>query len=246
MKLSDQLEYVANEYLDDRTELFSGDPDELWSAKTVTRYLNEAQRILCRRSWVLIDVGNPTAGVITLRTDKATYPLHKSVLRVLKATPTDTDIPLGHTTDDRLTFLSAVPADPQYWGEAAAYTTPTGRPTVFATDAGSRLLRVYRTPSSVENGLKINLKVARLPSCDLDSAKTGDSPEVPEEWHLAMCGYAAGRCLRHPSLDRGQQGLGRELVAEFMGVVKEARQERERQEMVSERPVFASTTAYQW
>ena len=244
MKLSELLAYTAAEYLDDRTELYEGSTDELWSNKTITRYLNEAQNILCRRSWVLIDTGNLTAGSITLRTDKATYALHKSVLRVFTATPTDTDIPLGRTTDDRLTYLTATPTDPQHWGEAYPYAAATGRPTMFATDAGSRLLRVYRTPSSVENGLKLLLKVARLPCEPLSTTLMEDSPEIPEEWHLSLCTYAAGRCLRHPTADSAQKTLGRELMSEFLTNVQEARQERERQEMAPERPAFASTTAF--
>ncbi len=244
MKLSELLEHTASAFLDDRTDLLAGDPDELWSDKVITRYLNAAQERLCRRSWVLIDIANPTAGVITLRTGKALYPLHKSVLRVYSATPEDTDIPLGRTQDERLRWLPSALTDPQHWGEAFPFTTSQGRPSSFATDAASRVMRVYRTPSTVENGLKLGLKVARLPSCSLDVADKDNSPEIPEEWHLDLCTYAAGRCLQQPSIDSTNRTLARELLAQFEVVVKEARQERERQEAAPERPVFASTTAY--
>ena len=57
MKLSDMLAFTAKEYLDDRTDLLDGEADELWSDTTLVRYFNEAEKRLCRRAWVLQDIG---------------------------------------------------------------------------------------------------------------------------------------------------------------------------------------------
>ncbi len=241
MKLSELLSHTAQEYLDDRTNLLDGDSDELWSDKVITRYLNAAQERLCRRSWVLIDVGNPAAGIITLRTGKGSYPLHKSILRVYEATPEDTSIPLGRSTDERLSW--SIPSAREPFEINTVFIEPTGRPSVFATDRASRTIRVYRTPSAEQDGLRLLLKVARMPSCKLTVTDKNAEPEIPDEWHLELCTYAAGRCLTSVSSDKGNRALGRELLDSFEKTVKEARQERERQEMAPERPEFSSTTA---
>ena len=46
MRLSEMLEYTAQQYLDDRTDLVDGDPDSLWSDEFLVRQFNEGQRRL--------------------------------------------------------------------------------------------------------------------------------------------------------------------------------------------------------
>lgn len=244
MRLDELLEHTRT-YLDDATELLDGDPDILWPDTLIVRYLNEAQRILTRRAWVIIETGVAPAGVITLVTGKALYPLHKSVLRVFDATPTTQTSALGRGTDAQLRNPNPTAGDAFDVGEAAsrAGTTETGAAIAFATDAGSRMLRVYRTPTAAENGTQVVLKVARMPVCYLDVNELTKSPEVPEEWHLELCSYAAGRCLMQPNIDSQSKADGRELLAGFEKLVKEARQERQRAEMGTGRWAFASTTA---
>lgn len=245
MKLSELLEHVGSVYLDDRTQLESGDPDSLWSDAMIVRYLNEAQRILARRAWCIIEYGVAPAGIITLATDKVLYPLHKSVLRVFDATPSTQDAPLGRTEDILLRDPTPPGSDAFDQGEAASLqgidTTTTGATVAFATDAGTRMLRVYPTPSSTENGVVVSLKVARMPINWLNATKPEESPEVPEETHLAMCDYAAARCLLMPNED-GFKPEGRELLKDFYRQVLEARQDRQRAERGSDRWAFSSTT----
>lgn len=241
MKLSDLLDYTAKEFLDDRTDILDGDPDEIWSDTTIVRYLNEAQNRLCRRSWVLVDLGHATAGVIVLKTGVTTYPIHKSVLRIMSATPEDTQIPLGRSTDSRLQF--SVADDPDFFDVNLPYTQTPGRPVAFATDAATRLLRVDRAPSATENGLRLLLKTVRLPSCALSLEDTDAEPEVAEEYHLWLPMYAAGRCLTHPNVDSSAKREGRQFLADFEALVKEARQDRTRAEMAPPKFVYASSTA---
>lgn len=236
------LAYTAKEYLDDRTDLLDGEPDELWSDETLVRYFNEAERRLCRRAWAIIDIGHAAAGTVVLATGKATYKLHKSILAVLAATPTDEDIPLAHRTDAQLT--SQRPPDLDYWDVNRSSVLTPGRPLAISTDAGTRLLRVSPTPSSVENGLKVFLKVARMPVCPLTVDKMDAEPEVDEQWHLdALCKYAAGKALTHPNIDASAKAEGRVLLAEVEATIREARQERERFMAAPPRYLFCSTTA---
>ena len=245
MDLADMLTHTASELLDDRTALVDGDNDDLWSDEYLVRQFNDAQKILCRRAWVIIEYGVAPAGVIVLATGKILYPLHKSILRVFDATPSTQVAPLGRTTDDQLRDPNPSGGDAFDVGENAAReaTALTGATLAFASDAGSRQLRVYPTPTSAQNGVVVSLKIARLPITPLTLDDTGAEPEVPEEFHLALCEYAAGKALTLPNVDSDQKGEGRRLLAEFAETVRQARQERVRAEMGSGRWAFNSTTA---
>ena len=241
MKLSELLEHTAKEYLDDRTDMVDGEADELFSDRVLVRHFNAAQRILCRRAWVITDVGHAQAGIIVLVTDKPTYALHKSVLRVHYGILDGDDAPLLRASDSHLLGYRAV--DMTHFDVNVLSSESTGRPRALATDAGFRLARVYPTPSSTENGTKITLKVARLPVCWLEEGKKDESPEVPEDWHEALCKYAAGRCLTSANVDAAYKVDGRRLLDEFNEDVKEARRDRERAEDSGNRPHFSSATA---
>lgn len=253
MNLESMLEFTAGEVLDDRTDLIEGENDSLWSDSFLVRMFNEAQQILCRRSWVIIEYGTIPAGSITLRTGISLYPLHESVLRVFDGTPTTQAAPLGRTEDAQIRDTSVVtpyPADAfnaVELGSAASLAggsaTLSGAPLAFASDAASRTLRVFPPPTSDQNGLRVVMKVARLPIKELSLDDMDAEPEVPAEFHVAICQYAAGRALVLANTDTDQKPEGRRLLAEFDQIVKEARQERQRAEASSYRWNFSSTTA---
>lgn len=247
MKLEEMLEYTGKEFLDDRTDLLDGDPDELWSDTTLVRYFNEAQRILARRAWCIIETGVAPAGLITLSVDKVIYKLHKSILRVFDATPTTQLAPLGRADDINLRNPYPPSSDAFDIGEQAAIAGNTmsipGAPLAIATDVGTKQMRVSPPPAAAQTGLQVVLKIARLPICDLDKGKPTASPEVGEEFHLWLCDYAAGRCLTMPNVDGSQKTDGRELLAKFEQNVKEARQDRQRANLGGDRWGFSSTTA---
>ena len=235
------LEYTAAQFLDDRTNLVDGDPDEIFSDEFLVRQFNEAQRLLARRAWCIIEEGVAPAGVITLATSVAVYDLHKSVLRVLMVTPSDQAWPLGRTSD--LKLRSPRPFSDTPFDINNLETTETGRPIAFSTDAGTRKMRVFRTPSSTQNGLLLNLKVARLPVNWLTMDDVDAEPEVPEEYHELLCRYAAGRALILPNVDSEFRTIGRDLISGFNDEVKEARQDRQRAELEPAQWGFSSTTA---
>lgn len=247
MKLEELLEQCAKEHLDDRTDLIDGDPDVLWPDTTLVRYMNEAERYICRRAWVLIETGIAPAGHLVLVTGKTIYTLHKSVLRVFDATPSGQLAPLGRADDINLRNPYPPSADAFDVGQAAAIAANTlnipGPPLALASDAGTKQLRVAPTPTSDQNGLIVTLKVARMPICQLDVNKPNACPEIPEEYHLWLSDYAAGRALLQANVDSQSKAEGRELVAKFEQNVKEARQDRQRASLGGDRWVFASSTA---
>ena len=242
MNLEHCLDYIGT-YLDDRTTLVDGDPDGLWSDLTLTHFLNHAQRILCRRAWPIIDEGNPTAGIVVLQNGVAVYPLHKSVLRVYLATPIDQETPLGRFDD--MALRNPIPYLSTSFFDLVVNPTfaAPGRPIGFATDASTRMLRVYRTPSATEDGLVLNLKVARLPIKWLSLDDPDDEPEVPEDWHTSLCHYAVGRALIMPNVDAQMRTEGRQMLKDFDEVVKEARRDRQRAEMSPASWSFDTTTS---
>jgi len=241
MNLAELLKYTAGQYLDDRTEMVDGDGDSLWSDDFLVRQLNEAQRKLARRAWCIIEEGVVPAGVISLVTGVAVYALHKSVLRVYWAMPSDQTWPLARTSETRL--LGQRNVDDGNFNIDTSVVAETGRPVAFATDAGTRQMRVFRTPSATENGLAISLKIARLPITWFTVDNMDGAPEVPEDYHELLCRYAAGKALTLPNVDGQQRAIGRELLAEFDQEVREARQDRQRAEMEPAAWNFVSSTA---
>lgn len=253
MKLSEMLTYTASEYLDDRTDLVDGDADSLWSDSFLVRQFNEAQRLLARRSWCIIEYGVAPAGVIVLRTGVSLYSLNAAVLRVFDATPSTQTAPLGRSEDTNLrdTSLSSTFPNDIFTafevGEAASLAGGSaelsGAPIAMATDAGTRVMRIFPPPTSAQNGVVVSLKVARLPVKWLALEDTEAEPEVPEDYHYLLCTFAAGKALTQPNVDGEQKADGRALLKEFYDACREARQDRQRAEMSPSRWAFSSTTA---
>lgn len=246
MNLSEMLEYTRS-YIDDTSgTLIEGDNDQLWSDLLLVNFMNQAEKLLCRRAWVLVDTGVAPAGRIVLATGVALYPLHASVLHVFDAQPSTQDYPLGRGTDTQLKSVSDTSGfDAFEIGEAAALAgdTLTGVTLSIATDAGTRMMRVYPTPTATENGVVVALKVARMPVTPLTLDDVEAEPESDAQWHTEICHFAAGRALTLPNVDSEFRTVGRTLLTEFAETVRQARQERVRAEMGGGRWAFNSTTA---
>lgn len=247
MNLEEMLEYTAEQYLDDRTDLLDGDPDVLWSDAYLVRMFNRGAKILARRAWVIQEYAVAPAGVITLATGKVLYPLHKSILRVFDATPSNQTSPLGRGDDIKLRNPYPPSSDAFDIGQAAAIAGTTinspGAPLAIATDAAFRTMRVSPPPAAAQSGLLVYLKIARLPIVELTLDNTDGICEIPEDYHEDLCEYAAGKALTLPNVDSQNKGDGYKLLDAFDAVVKEARRDRQRAELNGSRWDFCSTTA---
>lgn len=218
MKLSELLDHVGGTVLDDRTDLVQGDPDELWSDTALTIWFNEAQNKFARESWALVDASTPVVASFALRQGKAEYELHKSILRVLTATLSDSSYPLVRKDD-----AFVVP----HW--YAPETLTPGRPEVYTTDLRARLLRLLPAPDATSAALKLGLRVARLPLNPLVIAEDNE-PEIPEEFHIELCDWVAYRALSLPTVDSEARGLAREFKSEFLNNLRLARRDQIRAE----------------
>lgn len=226
MKVSELIDYVAKDLLDDRKELVSGESDELFSDSLIARHLAEAERILCRRAWVLEDLTTPSATRIQLVEGKTDYALHKSVLFIKAVRLSDSDIDLLRVGYDDNRIGSAV--DHGFWDVNFAHTESPGRPTRYSTDMGVRTIRVRQKPDAGSALLKLHLAVVRMPINQI-SAEDGDKyPEVDEQYHLDLALYAAGKCLNRPSVESELRALGRGWMKDFDDRVQEAKRDRRR------------------
>lgn len=230
MKLSELLDHLAVHVLDDRAEMLNGSPDELWSDELLVRWLNEAQRILCRDAWVLEDVGHAQAGTIQLVQNQKDYPLHKSVVRVLSGRLSDTEIDLARGPYDLSRPQATINAYDLAFSETS-YSDAPGRPQVLSTDVTFTSLRVRPAPDAAAAALTLVLRVSRMPYAELAVDSPEAEPEVPYQHHLDLVEFAGGKALTIPAADAQLRSLGRDMLEIFDERVAKAKKERQRREM---------------
>lgn len=235
MKTGELLDHLAAHVLDDRAEMLNGSPDELWSDEVLIRWLNEGARELCRKAWVLEDVAHPTAGTIALVAGTKEYALHASVVRVLSARLSDTDVDLLPVAYDRIRpQMDALTPLDDFLYPTYPYVEPSNRPQVYATQVATRRIRVRPAPdaTTVAAAPSLLMRVSRMPIVELAASEPNREPEIPAEFHLSLTDYAAWRALTIPAADAALRSLGAgEYKPKWLTTVNEARRERERAEM---------------
>lgn len=240
MTLEEILDHLSSNVLDDRAALVEGPPDSLWTDETIVRYLNEGQRIFCRKAWPIVDDTTAACCQIPLVVDTSKYALHASVLRVLSVTPEDTEIPLEWINYQ---LISPQPFNtlPDYYAvPPLAFVEQSGRPGWYSTDEATRILRIRPAPNddSVTSIVNLNLRVARLPIVPLSVATPQLSPEIPDEYHLDLADYAAGRCLMQANVDSDSKDEGRKFVDGFFQKLRAAKNDRLIAQMAPGRYIF--------
>lgn len=247
MKLEELLDELRGNVLHDDAGLASGADDRLWSDETLVRYLNDAQRRFARRTLCLRDASTPEVVEVALTADVAAYTLHKSVRAVVSARY-DTDVVdlarTGHVAMQQL-----LPPETAVFDVNRVTALTPGRPIAISTDESmdlpensSVVLTVWPTPTSTEEGKIVYLRVARVPLCDLTLDKTDTAPELPEEFHLDLCEWAAYRCFRTADLD-GASDKASQHEQRFEAAVNEALRDQ-RQKMFA--PTRFNFGAFSW
>jgi hypothetical protein len=231
VKASELIQFVAKDMLDDRVAMLSGESDELWSDASIARHLAEAERILCRRAWVLEDSAASAVTRIQLVENKYEYPLDPSILFLKAARLSDSEIDLVRVgyNDNRPYSVRTDPATAAaFWDVNATYIENAGRPSRYSTDFGSRVLRVRQKPNADAALLKLYLTVVRMPVNAISADAPDLEPECPKEYHMDLALYAAGRCLSLPTVDGSLRSLGKQYLADFDSKVAEAKRDRQR------------------
>jgi hypothetical protein len=229
VQLSELRDELRNNILYDRSDSVSGDPDQLWSDPTLTRYINEAYKRFAKRSLVIRDNTTPAVVNVTLDEGVTEYTLHASVLAVVSARVSDSAKDLVRTGHSVLNAYTS--PDNNTWDLSLLEAMPPGAPLAFTTDEtigdasdttqSAVVLRVYPEPDADADGTVVKLRTIRMPLADL-SGDT-DVPELPATHHLEMLDWAAYLALRIVDTDAGNPKRAAEFAQTFEAHVQAAR-----------------------
>lgn len=239
MRVSELREHLRSVHLDDVSNLVDGPDDSLAGADTTLRLFKAAQEDMARRTWCIVDqstatVGSPAVPFCTIPlsgySGLRVVPYHKFIIRVVKARFSDSEIPLRWSQSSYITpgAIDTTP-QPDYFDVNAQYTYSAGRPGKYALDAATRQIEFDRPLDATTAALSLMLRVVRQPVVTL----TYDlEPEVPEEYHLDLCDFVAGKILTAPTMDAGLRRAGQEYLKQWEATIVRVRREVRRREAV--------------
>lgn len=202
MKLSVLLDELQHIVLRDVHNAVQGTGSTLWTPVSLVRYLDEAHKRFASKTKCIVDATTPDVTEIQLVAGQDSYELNESVLGVLNARLLllDGHVELEPTSDyhqssKRSNHVNISPS---------IIPTALGIPLFFSYDEARRI-KVYPTPRVEDEGLILKLRVQRLPLVEFALDAQGDpldiAPEIPAEYHLELCEWAAYRALRNHDTD---------------------------------------------
>lgn len=219
MTVEELLDQCRRDYLDDYTEMVSGSSDQLFRDSSLVRWFNEAERRICEEALVLKSFGptNSAISQITLVTGQRDYDIDERVIRILAARPNDTEYDLVRLDYNTIRETDARYGDQTYFDSNSPVTATPGRPRWFATDVQLNSVRIRPAPSSTENGLVVNLRVAHYPMQQMTADEAGlqASPEIPYQYHHLLPLYAAAKALAVPNVDSEMRTAARGFQRDF-------------------------------
>ena len=181
----------------------------LWQDIELVRFLNQAESDFARRTHCLID-DESTFTTLTTVIGQSTYTLDDRIIFVKE---------LGLVLDDgegNLTYREL--GDKTRHQQRDNYAQ--GCPYSYNLQVARNKLRLYPVPDAEYT---IKLSVARKPLRAMSNPK--DVPEIPEEWHLCLCDYAAGRALINNDPERANMQSKNEFMASWDLHVRDAKRE---------------------
>lgn len=195
MNVRELLEHTRTRYLRDEEAPF------LWSASELLRYLNEAENLFARRTHVLSDDDSAFTTITTVE-GQSRYALDPRIIFVSEAY-NDTGIRIKNATRNRM------PRTPY-----------EGKPRMYTLDAKVSSIRFGPTPDAAYD---IDLVVARKPLTAMISKY--DEPEIPEEYHLALCDYVAYKALRNNDTEASNTTAAENFRADWEKALTEAKRD---------------------
>jgi hypothetical protein len=178
MNLEELVEHVREYYLRDTETPY------LWPAKELVRYFNDAERIFARRTHCIVD-GTSELTLLTTNVQNDRYSLDPRTIYVYE---------VYDTYGRRLTRWSR---------QSRPKSIHKGRPLSFTQDTGIASIRFSPAP---DGEYEFSMLVARLPLKDM--CETYDVPEIPEEYHLALCDYVAYMAVRNNDTESSETQAG--------------------------------------
>lgn len=202
MKLSVLLDELQHIMLRDVHNAVQGTGSTLWTPVSLVRYLDEAHKRFASKTKCIVDATTPEITEIVLAAGQSSYEMDESVLHVLNARLLllEGHVELDPTSDyhqssKRSDHVNIAPR---------VIPTSQGIPLFYSYDETHRI-KVYPTPRDEDAGLVLKLRVQRLPLVEFALDEAGDAldvaPEIPAEYHLELCEWAAYRALRNHDTD---------------------------------------------
>jgi len=192
MILRELLAELRHTILRDFSSAVDASPSEgaNFDDNTLVRYIREAELRFATKTRCLRDSTTPAVCQITLVAGQAEYALDSRVMTVHYARY-DGRInlgPIGYTNEftPRGDLAPSAPT---------AYASTQGEPRFFYTDSGTGKIGFYPAPSTQDAGKIVTLTVTRKPLVPLSTQNLDQSPEIPEEYHLDLLGWAAWKLM---------------------------------------------------
>lgn len=237
MNFRDLLDELREGILHDRSDQWTEDEttypaydDHLWSTRTLTRYINEAQRRFAVGSLCIRDYTTPEVCELQLMPYVKSYPLHQSIVAVISARLEGAKMDLaraGHSQFDTYRqpdgyFFNTDELQQYPPGAVVAYDTDEG---VTANDWGSMQVVNFRAypPPVPQFVRKVRLRVVRKPLYPLSLNNIRAVPEIPDDHHMDMLSWSAYLALRIVDRDAGDPERAQEFKVQFELDVKRAR-----------------------
>jgi hypothetical protein len=195
MNVSELLKHTRKNYLRDAEAPF------LWDSTELLRYLNEAETLFARHTHCLTDESSEFTTLTTVA-DQSRYALDPRIIFVSELYSPD-----GHQL--RNVMRSKLPR-----------SIYTGTPRMYTLDAGVSSVRLAPTPDDV---YELQMLVARKPLTAL--ATQYDTPEIPEEYHLALCDWVAYKALRNNDTEASNTTAAENFRVDWETKLRDAKRE---------------------
>lgn len=224
MNLQELLDELRNNILRDTSDIVSGSSDQLWSDATLVRYINDAYSRFCLRTQCLLDRATVATTEITLVDGQTIYPLHTAIVSVVSAKVEGDEYDLAFTGHAQLDGFNRANEGLTFdLTTVASY--PPGKPLAWSADEGANDIRVFPAPSTDYDGVKLKLRVVRLPITAFTTANMTAVPEIREEWQLGMLDWAAYKALLNHDVDGENVERASRRKKAFEELVSEAKSE---------------------
>jgi hypothetical protein len=148
-----------------------------WTNEELTRFINEAQKEVAKRTYVLRD-STSYLTKFKLKDGRQNYPLDEKILQINVLYVDGITYPL-----DKISYKDIL--------GVADWRSDKGRPEYYFTDWSNGYVTFRYIPDSNYDGKQVSMQVFRLPIKDLTWSNNTEEPEVPEEMQYVMLYWAA-------------------------------------------------------
>jgi len=239
MELGELIDHFRTVYLDDVSNQVDGQPDELFGHESIVRLFQAGQDEFARKTWCIVD--DEQAAICTINLDldatnnNANYtgeqlvPYSPKIIKVIRARFSDSDVPIaltGFGYSELRWFPTAGNLRPFDVNVVSSLTS--GRPASIFFDSDSVRMKFDRPLDASTSALDLIMRVVRKPITALTSDDLEASPEIPEDYHLALCEFVGKELLKGPNIDADGRQLRANYAQNWQARIVEGKREMRR------------------